>query len=791
MILLVVMLLMPFGVSALAFGEYNGFEEAAAPYGGGVSLLLSASPVGGPEPFFGSSALVGALQASGDGDPVGFGRNLIVSRDASMPYENEPSVAVNPLDPENAIVAAHHTGVGDKFVVVGVYRTVDGGATWEGPVFLPLSQESDIGESDPAAAASPNGAFYVAYLSVGPRSIDGFRLWQASDIMLAISRDGGATWETVKVAGPEYLDLAGLANQGIYVFGVLLDKEYIAVGVDPETGEDLVVVTFSEFVDAYDSNIGERVQTVRIMAVISRDGGVTWEGPFQVSDKMNLLDNPVRVVQGSNPAVAPDGTIYVAFYYSGDDGWLEGSAEILVYRSTDYGATWEGPFVAAVLPGEFPYRHPQANFRFWSSMFPSMDVAPDGTIYITYAADPDGPGGDPGDVFLVYSTDGGITWSQPIRVNDDEPGNLQFFPWLDVDSQGAVHVIWGDTRNDPQGIAFDVYYARYTPEKGLGNNVRASDYTNNPLFGFFFQGDYYNVASEGGKVYVAWTDNRGGFREMGGLLWRGVDQSIVVAVSGEPVQAEAVVEGTLVARASTAVSIKGELLPARAAFTVLVDGAPIKAGSFNIPLFSDDEGRLETYILVPPLSSGEHTIAIANYFTGEPIAQVKVKVYDDISVAVEDTVKSVVSNTVAGIQDSIQALDSKLLSITGSLEAVQSEITAVKESLAGVEGYLEEVVASLSKIEEEQANIAAKIDSLYEEQASTKRSLEELNKKVAETSSRLSTLEDRVAALEERLGEAEGAAGEAGTWAKASTAMALLATLGVAALAYIALRGGS
>jgi len=784
------------GVAGLAAAAYGESEEYAVvsgervPLGGGLSLFVSARPLEGPQPLLSSTGLLGALQAAGGGDPVAFGRNVLVTQDGGIPYENEPSVAVNPLDPNNAVLAAHHMLVGDKLVAIGVYWTMDGGVTWEGPVFLPVSQASDLGHSDPAAAASPNGVFYVAYLSVGPKTVDGYRLWLSSDIMLAVSRDGGVTWEASKVVGPEYLDLGELANQGLYVYSVLLDKEYIAVGRDPATGNDIVVVTFSEFIQAYDSRLGEQVETVRIMAMISRDGGATWEGPFQVSEKINITAGDViRVIQGSNPAVAPDGTIYVAAYYSGDDGWLEGSAEIVVYRSRDYGATWEGPFTAAILPGEMPYNHPKADFRFWSSMFPSMDVAPDGTIYIVYAADPDGPGGDPGDVFLVYSTDGGETWSEPIRVNDDEPGNIQFFPWLDVDSEGVVHIIWGDSRNDPQGVSFDVYYARYTPGEGLEPNVRVSDYTNNPLMGYGFQGDYFNVAAEGGKVYVAWTDNRGGFREMGGLLWRGVDQSIAVAVSGEPVKPAATVEGVLIARASAAVAVRGEMLPVRAAFTLLIDGAPLKAGSFNMPLFSDDAGMLEATLLLPPLSPGEHEIAIANYFTGEPVASMTIVVEDDITVGVEAAVKAAVEETIAGLTESLAALDGRLAAVEEAVAAVRSDVQAVAAGVEEVRLTVAAISEAIARLEEGQAAIAAKLDEVAQRQEAVEQEVNMVSEKLDEVTGRIDALEERVAALEEALAEAQGAAGEAGTWAKASAALAALAVGGVAFIAFTALRG--
>ena len=51
--------------------------------------------------------------------------------------------------------------------------------------------------------------------------------------------------------------------------------------------------------------------------------------------------------------------------------------------------------------------------------------APSGRIYVVW---PDSRNGDP-DILLIWSGDGGTTWSAPVRVNDDAVGNKadQFF----------------------------------------------------------------------------------------------------------------------------------------------------------------------------------------------------------------------------------------------------------------------------------------------------------------------------------------------------------------------------
>jgi hypothetical protein len=45
-------------------------------------------------------------------------------------------------------------------------------------------------------------------------------------------------------------------------------------------------------------------------------------------------------------------------------------------------------------------------------------------------------------------------------VNDDDGSALQFFPAIDVDPDGVVHVMWGDMRDDPSQIRYHIYYTR-------------------------------------------------------------------------------------------------------------------------------------------------------------------------------------------------------------------------------------------------------------------------------------------------------------------------------------------
>ena len=68
---------------------------------------------------------------------------------------------------------------------------------------------------------------------------------------------------------------------------------------------------------------------------------------------------------------------------------------------------------------------------------------------------------------FVRSTDGGATWTAPVRVNDDgDSAAWQWFGTMSVAPNGRIDVIWNDTRNDPQGYRSQLYYA-YSQDAGV------------------------------------------------------------------------------------------------------------------------------------------------------------------------------------------------------------------------------------------------------------------------------------------------------------------------------------
>jgi hypothetical protein len=100
-----------------------------------------------------------------------------------------------------------------------------------------------------------------------------------------------------------------------------------------------------------------------------------------------------------------------------------------------------------------------------------------------------------------------------VRVSDDVNRTTeQYFPWLAVEPNGAVDVVFYDRRDAPASQLFETYLARST-DGGLsfGANVRISDATSNALndgFGGFFIGDYNGIAVASRRAHPLWTDCR-------------------------------------------------------------------------------------------------------------------------------------------------------------------------------------------------------------------------------------------------------------------------------------------
>ena len=568
-----------------------------------------------------AQAILGSLSPSGLSTqlpPSLFTNNFRVTTNASFfPLEDEPSIAVrNQTGQVLMVVGANSLSTG----LMASYVSSDQGSHWAGPAYLPLSMSNDSFASDPALAVDRSGTFYYSFLSIGQSFFS--NPGGQDDIVVATSADGVHWANHVAVQRRAFLNST--------IRSELFDKEYMAVGPSKSNSAvDAVYVTYTDFVDYCQNNppFGCHENST-IMQVHSTNSGVTWSKPIAVSPSVTITSSffqssTGRLVQGSMPAVAQNGDVYVSYYDSGKDGWLNASARIMITKSTDGGAGFSAPLQAAVIPQQLSFAS-QGNFccfRWWSSMFPSMDVAPDGTVYIAYGARSSKFSVDPADVFLVASTDGGTTWSQPNKINDDSTQNAQFFAWLRVSTNGVVHIIWGDMRLDRAGIGYDIFYAEATNHGAtISPNSRVTDVGTDPLYTVGFVGDYFNMAVSGNQVYPVWTDGRRGFRTVGRLFLFG-ETDIFTARLGPRDSPNIALGINPPAGYATPVQLSGSGLPRDAFFTVRMSGVRLLSQTNGISFFlSDETGSLADSITPNSNYYGAYNVELDEWVSGTPLA---------------------------------------------------------------------------------------------------------------------------------------------------------------------------
>ena len=386
--------------------------------------------------------------------------NILIDNSGSP---NEPSICVNPHNTNQVVAGANSESY---------YYSDDAGMTWsEG--FLVSTENGVYG--DPCIAADRNGDFYYFHLANPPAGNWGDR------IVCQKSTNGGSVWDT----NGSYTGLNG---------GKVQDKEWVSI----DRTNNNIYVTWTQF-DAYNSSNPN--DSSIILFSKSVDAGITWSTSIRLSQKGGDCVDDDNTTEGAVPAVGPNGEIYVAWAGKKPDG----TNAIMFDKSTDFGETWLNQDIYVTdFPGGWAYDIPGI-YRANGLPVTACDTsggAYNGTVYINWTDQRNGTSDT--DVWLAKSTDGGQTWSAPIRVNDDAPGKQQFFTWMAIDqTNGKLYFVFYDRRNY-SNTATDVYMAVSEDGGTTFNNFKISETPFVPSSSIFF-GDYTNISVHDGVIRPIWA----------------------------------------------------------------------------------------------------------------------------------------------------------------------------------------------------------------------------------------------------------------------------------------------
>ncbi len=375
---------------------------------------------------------------------------------------SEPSIAVSPVNPDIVVAGS---------ILDRVHYSNDGGRS-----FSHSKLSSPLGVyGDPVVWADHDGMFYYVHLGNPDGGGRQSGRWLES-LVIHQSADGGKTWDQGSAIGTN-----PPKNQ---------DKPWISS--NPNNGE--LVVTWTEF-DKYGSN--KETDRSRIRFSLSKDQGRTWTPAMTISDhEGNCLDDDLTP-EGAVPGFGPSNEIYVCWAYD-QKLWFD--------KSTNGGNSWLSADKALVdQPGGWSLDVPGVG-RANGMPVVATDLSQGkyrGSIYICWA---DLKNGEKDmDIWLLSSRDGGNSWSDRIRVNQDKTSSIQFFPWISVDqSTGHLYLVYYD-RSRHTDLKTDVVVA-YSKNGGKSfKELRLDGNTFTPPGKEAFFGDYNNISAAKGVVRPVWT----------------------------------------------------------------------------------------------------------------------------------------------------------------------------------------------------------------------------------------------------------------------------------------------
>lgn len=389
-----------------------------------------------------------------------FGQNII--NDAA----NEPSIAIDPTNPNRIMIGwRQFDDISSNFRQAGYAYSLDAGQTWTFPGVI----DAGVFRSDPVLGCDPQGNFYYNSLTVTGNDEFFCDVYKTSD--------GGVEWDG-----------------GTFAHGG--DKQWMIIDPTDGTGSGFNYSFWTKYYSFCYPDFFTR----------STDLGANYEPCVSV----------IHEPYWGTLAVGPEGELYIAGVGEIDD--------IMLTKSTTAqipGADIEWSEYSAVDLGGYAMGWSPVNpGGLMGQIYVDVDMSDGpGRGYVYVCASVVRPGLDAADVMIARSTDGGVSFDAPVRVNDDLTNtNYNWFGTMSVAPNGRIDVVWLDTRVDPDGGVLSALFYSYSMDQGStwAINKQLSDMFD-PHVGWPQQekmGDYYHMVSDEGGAHLAWASTLNGEQDV-------------------------------------------------------------------------------------------------------------------------------------------------------------------------------------------------------------------------------------------------------------------------------------
>lgn len=390
-------------------------------------------------------------------------------------FDGEPYLTINPENPQHIVVAWMGFD-GLDLVQIKVRISMDGGTNWSIPVDIPHISPGYTC-ADPSMDWDSEGNLYLSYIDSHPAGTNG-------KVLVRKSSDGGYTWG----APAEVIDAW---DDGLEV---PVDRPWMAIDRSggPLDGQIFITTKPAPWIPFPNRNY----LTTSADGISFGDWRYIDTTGWQIGD---FIQAPMAA-----PAVGSDGVFHVVY-----PAWE--ISENLFPRFVHAASTSGG--------NTFTYTEMQESS---GDDLSSDTTAKKGYQLLVNPADPDNlvflwifaPFGD-NDIYLLESTNGGTSWSAPIRINDDPTGNdvMQDLVWADFDADGDLAVCWRDRRNAADtgfAVQSEIWGAvRWKDSLAFSGNFRVSA-PNTAFDSVLFENgnDFMALQFAQDTLYAAWGDTR-------------------------------------------------------------------------------------------------------------------------------------------------------------------------------------------------------------------------------------------------------------------------------------------
>ena len=385
-------------------------------------------------------------------------------------------------------------------------RSTDGGATWttQGPGQLPPFARCQGGNvsnggnyeraTDPWVSVSPNGTAYFMSLAFNA-STPG----QENAMQVSRSTDGGASWgpistlisDTHPTAFNDKNSLTADPYDSRYAYAVwdrlVYPSESAAKGKSWEEPTGFYGPTWM---------------------ARTTNGGQSWEPGRKIYDPATDGAGQGRNDQtiGNQIVVLPNGDLLDVFdLIHNDNSHKRRGSKVAVIRSTDHGRTWDTTATIVAKLDTVGVTDPTTG-----TAVRTGDIIPEvavdqrtGAVYVVWQ-DGRWSGGAYDEVAFAKSTDGGVHWSSPQRINTPS-GGPAFNPAIRVLDDGTVGVLYSDFRSDtpePTALPTDEWLTTLRPGATGWNEQHVDGPFNLQEAAFargYFLGDYVSLTSAGNE----------------------------------------------------------------------------------------------------------------------------------------------------------------------------------------------------------------------------------------------------------------------------------------------------